>query len=398
MELLRVIPEYSYSYKSALYKPKFQTCSPPSPPDHSVTSMPADTSSDHHVKMKVGSRKSQLALVQTRYVISEIKKIFPEHQFEIVEMSTLGDNVLDKALSKIGEKSLFTKELEVALEKGDVDFVVHSMKDLPTTLPPGMVIGAVLEREDPRDAVIIKSGSTSKSLVDLPNGSVIGTSSLRRAAQLRAAYPNLEFQDVRGNLNTRLRKLDDPDGPYAALILAVAGVVRLGWADRISEHLEGDICMHAVGQGALAVECREGDRETLTLLANLHHRVTVLATIAERAFMKTLEGGCSVPVAVNTMVLDNGISLHGGVWSIDGKISLKAKKIVNFVSDDDLDCEASPPKKCKSNVNFAAVFAELLPHSQLTAAEQCGRYLATELIGRGADKILRDAKEANEVN
>jgi len=347
--------------------------------------------------MQVGSRKSQLALVQTRHVIAEIKKIFPELQFEIVEMSTLGDNVLDKALSKIGEKSLFTKELEVALEKGEVDFVVHSMKDLPTTLPPGMVIGAILEREDPRDAVIIKSGSTSKCLDDLPNGSVVGTSSLRRAAQLKAAYPNLVFKDVRGNLNTRLRKLDDPAGPYSALILAVAGVARLGWADRISQYLEGDLCMHAVGQGALAVECRDDDRKTLALLANLHHRDTVLATIAERSFMKTLEGGCSVPVAVNTKVLDNGVSLHGGVWSIDGAISLKAKKTVNFLSDDDLDGEPTPAKRCKSNVNFAAVFAELLPHSELLAAEKCGRYLATELIGRGADKILKEAKEANEV-
>ena len=162
--------------------------------------------------MMVGSRKSQLALIQTKFVISELKKIRPEINFEIVEMSTVGDNVLDKALSKIGEKSLFTKELEVALEKGDVDFVVHSMKDLPTTLPPGMVIGAVLEREDPRDAVIIKSNTDWKGLKDLPEGSVVGTSSLRRAAQLRSAYPDLVFQDVRGNLNTRLRKLDDPEG------------------------------------------------------------------------------------------------------------------------------------------------------------------------------------------
>ena len=198
--------------------------------------------------MKVGSRKSQLALIQTRFVISELKKIQTERDFEIVEMSTVGDNVLDKALSKIGEKSLFTKELEVALEKCEVDFVVHSMKDLPTSLPPGMVIGAVLEREDPRDAVIIKADSEWKSLSELPDGSVVGTSSLRRAAQLRAAFPGLNFQDVRGNLNTRLRKLDDPSGPYCALILAVAGVVRMGWTERISQHLGPDLCLHAVGQ------------------------------------------------------------------------------------------------------------------------------------------------------
>ena len=238
--------------------------------------------------MMVGSRKSQLALIQTRFVIAELSKIRPELNFEIVEMSTVGDNVLDKALSKIGEKSLFTKELEVALEKCDVDFVVHSMKDLPTTLPPGMVIGAVLEREDPRDAVIIKAGADWKGLKDLPAGSVVGTSSLRRAAQLRSAYPDLVFQDVRGNLNTRLRKLDAEDGVYSALILAVAGVVRMGWSERISEYLDSDVCLHAVGQGALAVECRDSDRDTLQLLSHLHHKTTVLATIAERSFMKTL--------------------------------------------------------------------------------------------------------------
>ena len=151
-----------------------------------------------------------------------------------------------------------------------------------------MVIGAVLEREDPRDAVIMKANSDWRSLSDLPDGSVVGTSSLRRAAQLRAAFPGLSFQDVRGNLNTRLRKLDDPEGPYSALILAVAGVVRMGWSERISQHLGPDLCLHAVSQGALAVECRDEDTDTLNLLANLHHRDTVLATIAERSFMKTL--------------------------------------------------------------------------------------------------------------
>ena len=220
------------------------------PEETSLNKCPGQAEDNGNTKqvLMVGSRKSQLALIQTRFVISELKKIRPELEFEIVEMSTVGDNVLDKALSKIGEKSLFTKELEVALEKRDVDFVVHSMKDLPTTLPPGMVIGAVLEREDPRDAVIIKSDSPSKSLAELPPGSVIGTSSLRRAAQLRSAYPGLVFQDVRGNLNTRLRKLDDPQGPYSALILAVAGVARMGWAERISQHLDADLCLHAVGQ------------------------------------------------------------------------------------------------------------------------------------------------------
>jgi len=353
--------------------------------------------------MKVGSRKSQLALIQTRFVISELKKIQPDREFQIVEMSTLGDNVLDKALSKIGEKSLFTKELEVALEKCEVDFVVHSMKDLPTSLPTGMVIGAVLERADPRDAVIIKASSECQCMSDLPDGSVVGTSSLRRAAQLRSAFPGLKFQDVRGNLNTRLRKLDDPQGPYSALILAVAGVVRMGWSSRISQHLGPDLCLHAVGQGALAVECRDDDRETLDLLSHLHHRDTVLATIAERSFMKTLEGGCSVPVAVNTKVLDNGLELLGGVWSIDGKEKLTGKRRVSFsegasLPEPEPEPETGEPqkKKCRSNVNFAAVFAELLQHSALTAAERCGRLLASDLISQGAERILKEAKSANE--
>ena len=192
-------------------------------------------------------------------MVSELKRRFPDREFGVVEKVTTGDKILDVALSKIGEKSLFTKELEVALEKCEVDFVVHSMKDLPTSLPPGMVIGAVLEREDPRDAVIIKADSEWKSLSELPDGSVVGTSSLRRAAQLRAAFPGLNFQDVRGNLNTRLRKLDDPSGPYCALILAVAGVVRMGWTERISQHLGPDLCLHAVGQSPHTLQITQTD-------------------------------------------------------------------------------------------------------------------------------------------
>lgn len=355
--------------------------------------MPADTSTAH----KVGSRKSQLALIQTDFVISELTRLVPGHTFSVVQMSTLGDNVLDRALSKIGEKSLFTKELEVALEAGEVDFVVHSMKDLPTTLPPGMVIGAVLERQDPRDAVVMATGCPASSLKELKSGDVVGTSSLRRAAQLKANFPHLEFQDVRGNLNTRLRKLDDPSGPYSALILAVAGISRMGWEDRISEYLGNDTCMHAVGQGALAVECRSSDRATLQLLAPLHHRETVLQTIAERAFMKTLEGGCSVPVAGACTVLDNGLELKGGVWSLDGTVSIVSSKQVTFDAEDDLE-GASPPKRLcpASTVNFAAVFAELLPHSQLMAAEKCGIALASQLIARGADKLLKEAKLASQ--
>jgi len=350
---------------------------PPAPPCH-----------------RVGSRKSQLALMQTRFVVAELQRLNPGHSFPIVEMATLGDKVLDKALSQIGEKSLFTKELEVALDVGEVDLVVHSLKDLPTSLPPGMVIGAVLERHDPRDAVLVQQGLGAHTLAELAEGAVVGTSSLRRAAQLRAAFPHLRFQDVRGNLNTRLRKLDDPSGPYSALVLAVAGVERMGWGSRVEEVLEEDVCMHAVGQGALAVECRQEDRETLRLLAPLHHRETVLATIAERAFMKTLEGGCSVPVAVVSEVREGGVTLRGGVWSLDGATAIKGENKVTFDTDDDL--EGGPVKRVcpNSTVHFAAVFAELLPHSQLAAAEACGVVLARDLLSRGAGDVLRAARQA----
>jgi len=355
--------------------------------------MPADTSS---VSYRVGSRKSKLALIQTDFVISQLGRMFPEHSFTVVQMSTLGDNVLDKALSKIGEKSLFTKELEVALEAKQVDFVVHSMKDLPTTLPPGLVIGAVLERENPSDAVVIKKclSESVSSLAELPPGSVVGTSSLRRASQLKANFPDLVFQDVRGNLNTRLQKLDSPTGPYSALILAAAGILRMDWGNRVSQYLGPEVCMHAVGQGALAVECRATDKDTLTLLANLHHRETVLQTIAERAFMKTLEGGCSVPLGVTSKVLDNSVELHGGVWSLDGSRSVVSSSKENFDEDDDLEDGCSPPKRVCPNsaVNFSAVFAEQLPHSQLKAAEKCGVLLAKDLISKGADVILKEVK------
>jgi len=341
--------------------------------------------------IKVGSRKSQLALIQTEYVIEQLKKTNPDTNFEIVSMSTTGDNNLAVALSKIGEKALFTKELETALEDKQVDFVVHSLKDLPTSLPPNMVIGAVLEREDPRDAAVLRVGSSASKLSDLSAGSVVGTSSLRRAAQLKVAHSSLEFQDVRGNLNTRLRKLDEEGGKYSALILAVAGITRMGWSDRISEFLEADSCMHAVGQGALGVECREDDEETLKLLSGLHHRETVLATVAERAFMKTLEGGCSVPVAVNTSVSSVDVSLTGGVWSLDGSKSLKATKTEQFKQN------SSSPKRRKSDIDtFAAIKAENLDQDELIAAELVGRSLADELLSQGAKSILEEAKSQND--
>ncbi|CAG4975097.1 unnamed protein product [Colias eurytheme] len=272
--------------------------------------------------IRVGSRKSELALIQTNYVIDCLKKVYPDKEFTLVTMTTLGDRILDVSLPKIGEKSLFTKDLEDALRNNTVDFVVHSLKDLPTTLPDGLAIGAVFEREDPRDALVVREDIKETTLADLPEGSVIGTSSLRRTAQLKGSYPQLKVIDVRGNLNTRLRKLDDPTTEYSALLLAHAGLQRMGWGNRVTRVLPCSEMMYAVGQGALAVECRADNEEILEMLAPYNHVETYCRVLAERSFLKTLGGGCSAPVGVSTKLkkLDTNFSLtiSGGVWSLTG--------------------------------------------------------------------------------
>lgn len=239
-------------------------------------------------------------------------------------MTTMGDRVLTKSLPKIGEKSLFTKDLEDALRNGGVDFVVHSLKDLPTALPAGMAIGAVLQREDPRDALVLNEKHKTKTLKTLPEGSTIGTSSLRRTAQLKRSYSHLKVCDIRGNLNTRLAKLDAVDSEFAGIILAQAGLVRMGWHERVSQILEPHEILYAVGQGALAVECRSNDEKTLEMLSKLCHVHTQYRILAERSFLKTLGGGCSAPVAVSTEILDdNNLEIKGAVWSLDGKIQIE---------------------------------------------------------------------------
>lgn len=281
-------------------------------------------------------------------------------------MSTFGDRVLNVSLPKIGEKSLFTRDLEDALRNGGVDFVVHSLKDLPTALPTGMAVGAVLEREDARDALVLREHLKGHTIASLPKGSVIGklskccscrpptnshnlsstgTSSLRRTAQIRRQYPHLIVCDIRGNLNTRLAKLDAKDSKFAGIILAQAGLVRMGWMSRISQVLEPTDLLYAVGQGALAVECRANDAHVLGMLQRLMCLNTTCRILAERSFLKTLGGGCSAPVAVwsklkgepNTINNANkqqlkqqqnqeeevGLSLTGAVWSLDGAIEIR---------------------------------------------------------------------------
>ncbi|MDR9402126.1 MAG: hydroxymethylbilane synthase, partial [Halothece sp. Uz-M2-17] len=276
--------------------------------------MTATTSSGSKI-VRIGTRKSNLAMVQTHWVRDELQKHFPDYQFEIEAMSTQGDKILDVALSKIGDKGLFTKELELGLLNQDVDLAVHSLKDLPTQLPEGLMLGCVTSRENPADALVLNEKYQGYTIQTLPEGAVVGTSSLRRLAQLRYHYPYLEFKDVRGNLNTRLKKLDN--GEYDALVLAVAGLQRLGMGDRVSQAIPSEVSLHAVGQGALGIECREGDTRILDLLKAIEDPDTRDRTLAERSFLRELEGGCQVPIGVNSVIAGEQLTLTGMVASLD---------------------------------------------------------------------------------
>ncbi len=271
--------------------------------------------------LRIGSRKSQLALVQTYWVQAELSKHHPHRQFEVETMSTQGDKILDVALAKIGDKGLFTKELEVGMLDRSIDLAVHSLKDLPTKLPEGLILGCVTERVNPADALVVNSENQDYQLDTLPEGAVVGTSSLRRLAQLRYHYPHLTFKDVRGNVNTRLAKLDA--GEYDAIILAVAGLERLGLGDRVHQVIPAEISLHAVGQGALGIECRDADPEVLEVLKVLEHAPSRDRCYAERAFLRELEGGCQVPIGVNTAIEDGILTLTGMVASLDGKRLIK---------------------------------------------------------------------------
>ncbi|KAL0076601.1 porphobilinogen deaminase [Phycomyces blakesleeanus] len=316
-------------------------------------------------KYTIGTRKSQLAMVQAYIVRDFLQRTYPQHTFAIESMSTSGDRIPEKALSKIGEKALFTKELEIALEDSRVDLVVHSLKDLPTVLPEGMYLGAITERENPYDAVVLAPRLKGHTLATLPKGSVVGTSSLRRVAQLRRRYPHLVFDDV--YWNTRLAKLDADDHHYSAIILAVAGLVRIGKDDRISQIIEPSDALYAVSQGALGIECRENDFEARQLIEALNHTPTRIRCLSERSLMRTLEGGCSVPIGVKT-TLELGdeskmsLSLRGLVASLDGQQVVEYEDTISLQGADD-----------------AKKFA---------LAETLGTRVATKLIEMGANKIL----------
>ncbi|MFZ9752740.1 MAG: hydroxymethylbilane synthase [Cyanobium sp.] len=271
--------------------------------------------------LRIASRRSQLAMVQTHWVRDALSQAHPGLEISIEAMATQGDKILDVALAKIGDKGLFTKELEAQMLVDRADIAVHSLKDLPTNLPEGLILGCITEREDPADALVVHERHRDRSLSTLPEGAVVGTSSLRRLAQLRHHYPQLTFKDVRGNVITRLEKLDS--GDYDCLILAAAGLQRLGLGDRIHELIDPAISLHAVGQGALGIECREGDTAVLERIAVLEHRPTAQRCRAERAFLRQLEGGCQVPIGVNSRFTgpDNSgdLVLTGMVASLDGQ-------------------------------------------------------------------------------
>ncbi len=299
------------------------------------------------MKYLIGTRGSKLALAQVDHVAGLLKRRFPEFEFEKVIIKTTGDKLIDAPLAKIGGKGLFVKEIDEAVVRGGVDFAVHSMKDVPTEMLPDLEITCVPEREDDNDALISRSGLYFD---DLPKGSVIGSSSLRRKAQVLSRRPDLVLKDMRGNVDTRLRKLRA--GEYDAIIMAKAGLKRLGFAGEITQELPVETFLPAVGQGAIAVVAREyfaGKNQ----LAKIHHKKSEIRVKAERALLKRLGGGCQVPLGAYTRV-DNGLTIKAAMFSPDGKEKIEASR-VGDVSD----------------------------------AEALGRAVAEELLGRGGERLLK---------
>lgn len=268
----------------------------------------------------VGSRRSPLALAQTRWVIDQLKAKGIDARFEIKTIVTKGDRIVDRMLSKVGGKGLFVKEIEQALLNKEIDFAVHSVKDMPAQLPEGLELVCLPEREDPRDCLISRE---NRKLAELPHGAVVGTSSLRRSAQLLRVRPDLSIKWIRGNIDTRLRKLDE--GEYEAIILAASGLKRLGLSERITQVLDLEVCLPAVGQGALGIECRADDEELKQFLSALHHPSTARCVEAERVFLAELGGSCHVPVACYGEEEDGRVVLTGLIASADGRTILKER-------------------------------------------------------------------------
>ncbi len=300
--------------------------------------------------LRIATRKSPLALWQANYVSDMLKHHHPDLKVELVTMTTQGDKILDTPLAKVGGKGLFVKELETGMLEGRADIAVHSMKDVPVEFPDGLHLAVICEREDPRDAFV---SNQYKSLDDLPQGARLGTSSLRRQCQIAALRPDLQIIDLRGNVNTRLKKLDD--GEYDAIILAAAGLKRLEFEHRITQYIGTDVSLPAIGQGAVGIECRSDDARVHNLIAPLNDNKTQIRVLAERAMNQRLQGGCQVPIA-GYAEYDRGIILlRGLVGQVDGKQVIRGEI-------------AGPPEN----------------------AEELGVVLAEDLLSRGADKILAE--------
>jgi hydroxymethylbilane synthase len=299
-------------------------------------------------KIVIATRESKLALWQANNVKAQLETLYPDMTVELLGMTTKGDQILDSPLSKIGGKGLFVKELEAALIEGRADIAVHSMKDVPMAFPAGLGLAVICEREDPSDAFV---SNRFDSLDTLPNGAIVGTSSLRRSCQLKMQRPDLIIKDLRGNVNTRLKKLDD--GEYDAIILATAGLVRLKMQDRIRQRIPAETSLPAGGQGAMGIECRSDDVQMIELLAPLQHEETAIRVTAERAVNERLNGGCQAPIACFAILTDDTLWLRGLVGSPDGK---------NIIEGD------------------------IRGHKD--DAKSLGVQLADELLARGADVIL----------
>ena len=299
-------------------------------------------------KLRIATRKSQLALWQAEYVRSQLLSLHPDLEVELVSMSTQGDKILDTPLAKIGGKGLFVKELEQGMLEGSADIAVHSMKDVPVEFPTGLELAVICPREDPRDAFVSNS---YMGLDELPNGARVGTSSLRRQCQIRAQRPDLEILDLRGNVNTRLSKLDASE--YDAIILAAAGLKRLEMTDRITAYLAPEISLPAIGQGAVGIECRSDDSRVKALIAPLNDPDTWTRVQAERAMNARLQGGCQVPIAGYAELAHGVLLLRGLVGEVDGSEIIRGEI-------------AGPPAD----------------------AIELGEVLAEDLLSRGAGQIL----------
>ncbi|EJE30021.1 hydroxymethylbilane synthase [Staphylococcus epidermidis NIH04008] len=267
-------------------------------------------------KLIVGSRRSKLALTQSQQFIDKLKFIDPSLDIEIKEIVTKGDKIVDKQLSKVGGKGLFVKEIQNELFNKEIDMAIHSLKDVPSMIPDGLTLGCIPDREIPFDAYIAKNHIP---LQELSEGSIVGTSSLRRGAQILSKYPHLKIKWIRGNIDTRLKKLETED--YDAIILAAAGLKRMGWSDNIvTTYLDRDILLPAIGQGALGIECRSDDKELLDLLSKVHNHDVAQCVTAERTFLSEMDGSCQVPIGgYATIAQDNQIEFTGLIMSPDGK-------------------------------------------------------------------------------